>query len=255
MDGIIIVNKPPGWTSFDVVAKIRGLTRVKKVGHSGTLDPMATGVLPVFLGRATKSIQYFLNGDKGYEGDMTLGVRTDTGDAEGKPQTSNIQLQNNWQITMTKEQIEEAFKKYVGEIEQVPPMYSAVRIKGKRLYELARQGIEVKREPRKITIYDLQVISFNPHPLAPSPTGRGGSEARLATVSFSVLCSKGTYVRQLAVDIGNDLGCGAHLSRLVRTYAHPFRLSQAHDMETIVNLVKIGQLDSVVIPVDAILTP
>ncbi|MFA4843388.1 MAG: tRNA pseudouridine(55) synthase TruB [Candidatus Margulisiibacteriota bacterium] len=238
MDGIIIVNKPPGWTSFDVVAKIRGLTRVQKVGHSGTLDPMATGVLPVFLGRATKSIQYFLNGDKGYEGDMTLGVTTDTGDAEGKLQTSNIQLQNNWQITMTKEQIEEAFKKYIGEIEQVPPMYSAIKIKGQRLYDLARRGIEVKRESRKITIYDLRVTHYA------SPL-----------VSFSVLCSKGTYIRQLAVDIGDDLGCGAHLSRLVRTYAHPFRLSQAHDLETIVTLAKIGQLDSIIIPVEAILTP
>ena len=236
MDGIIIVNKPPGWTSFDVVAKIRGLTRVKKVGHSGTLDPMATGVLPVFLGKATKSIQYFLNGDKGYEGDMTLGVTTDTGDAEGKILNTKSETLNKFEITISK--LEELFKKYTGEIEQVPPMYSAIKIRGQRLYDLARKGIEVKREPRKITIHELRVTSY-----------------QLPVVSFSVRCSKGTYIRQLAVDIGNDLGCGAHLSRLVRTYAHPFHLSQAHDMETIVNLVKIGKLDSIVIPVDTILTP
>jgi tRNA pseudouridine55 synthase len=236
MDGIIIVNKPQGWTSFDVVAKIRGLTRVKKVGHSGTLDPMATGVLPVFLGSATKSIQYFLNGDKGYEGDMTLGVTTDTGDAEGKILNTKSEILNKLELSRSK--LEETFKKYLGEIEQVPPMYSAVKIKGERLYDLARKGIEVKREPRRVTIHKLQVTS-----------------CQLPVVSFSVLCSKGTYIRQLAVDIGNDLGCGAHLSRLVRTYAHPFRLSQAHDLATIVNLVKIGKLDTVVIPVDAILTP
>ncbi len=230
MDGIIIVNKPQGWTSFDVVAKIRGLTRISRVGHSGTLDPMATGVLPIFLGKATKSIQYFLNGDKGYNGEMVLGVKTDTGDAEGKIIMSNDKCQ------MTNEGIIEAFKTYTGEIMQTPPMYSAVKVNGKKLYELARKGIEVKREPRRITVYEFRV------------TGRESEK-----VSFSVLCSKGTYIRQLAVDVGDELGCGAHLSKLERYYAHPFHLSQALDLETIVTMAKAGILSSVVLSPEEIL--
>jgi tRNA pseudouridine55 synthase len=235
MDGIIIVNKPKGWTSFDVVARIRSLTGVRRVGHSGTLDPMATGVLPVFLGKATKSIQYFLNGDKGYNGELVLGVRTDTGDAEGKI------IMTNDELRITNEGIIEAFKKYTGEIEQVPPMYSAVKIKGKKLYELARQGIEIKREPRKVSIYELRLTQ---------------DETRSATAdrfTFSVLCSKGTYIRQLVMDLGDDLGCGAHLSMLERFYAHPFHLSQALEMETIVTLAKSGLLSSVILSPEEIL--
>ncbi|MFH1387652.1 MAG: tRNA pseudouridine(55) synthase TruB [bacterium] len=236
MDGIIIVNKPQGWTSFDVVAKIRNLTRVKKVGHSGTLDPMATGVLPVFLGKATKSINQYLNGDKGYDGEMAIGVRTDSGDADGQILNPKSEILNNTEISISKSKIEEIFKKYVGEIEQVPPMFSAVKINGQRLYELARKGIEVERKARKITIYALRITHYD------SP------DATHPRLTFSVLCSKGTYIRQLVMDIGDDLGCGAHLSKLVRTYAHPFHLSQAIDMETIVNLAKIGKLETIVLP-------
>ena len=235
MDGIIIVNKPAGWTSFDVVAKIRNLTRIKKVGHSGTLDPMATGVLPIFLGKATKSIPYFLNGDKGYSSDMVLGVKTDTGDADGKVIMTNDKCQ------MSNEGVIQIFNKYIGEIMQTPPMYSAVKINGERLYKLARKGIEVKREPRKIQIYDLRITHGD------TPIASGGR------ITFSVICSKGTYIRQLAMDIGDDLGCGAHLSRLVRTYSHPFHLSQAHEMDAIVTLAKIGQLSTIVLsPADMI---
>ena len=235
MDGIIIVNKPKGWTSFDVVAKIRNLTRVKRVGHSGTLDPMATGVLPVFLGKATKSIQYFLEGDKGYNAEMVLGVKTDTGDAEGKVVMTNDKCQ------MTNEGIIRIFEKYTGEIEQVPPMYSAVKVNGKRLYELARKGIEVKRQPRKVRIYEIRITKEN---LNNSNNPR---------VEFSVLCSKGTYIRQLAMDMGDDLGCGAHLSKLERFYAHPFHLSQASDMETIVTLAKAGLLSTLLIDPEEVL--
>lgn len=230
MDGIIIVNKPKGWTSFDVVAKVRGLTGVRRVGHSGTLDPMATGVLPVFLGKATKSIQYFLNGDKGYNGEMVLGVKTDTGDADGKV------IMTNDECRMTNEGIIEIFKKYTGEIRQTPPMYSAVKIKGKKLYELARQGIEVKREPRKVSIYELRVTHYE----APR-------------IVFTALCSKGTYIRQLVADIGDDLGCGAHLAKLERYYAHPFHLSQAIGLETVVTLARAGILSSVVLSPEEIL--
>jgi tRNA pseudouridine55 synthase len=236
MDGIIIVNKPKGWTSFDVVARIRNLTGIRRVGHSGTLDPMATGVLPVFLGKATKSIQYFLNGDKGYNGEMILGVRTDTGDAEGKIRNPNIEIRSKSEILISKAQIEDTMKKYTGEIEQVPPMYSAIKVKGKKLYELARQGIEVKREPRKINVYEFRVTGHE------SPK-----------VAFSVVCSKGTYIRQLVMDIGDDLGCGAHLTMLERFYAHPFHLSQALDMETIVTMAKAGILASVTFSPEEIL--
>jgi len=234
MDGIIIVNKPQDWTSFDVVAKIRNLSRERKVGHSGTLDPMATGVLPIFLGRATKAIQYFMDGDKGYEGEMVLGIKTDSGDAYGKQQEPNNKQQTNNNTKIPNEEtIKEIFKKYIGEIEQVPPMFSAKKINGQRLYKLARQGIEVKREPKKVKIYDLRITNIDS-----------------SRVKFEVVCSKGTYIRQLAVDIGDDLGCGAHLSKLVRTYAHPFCISQALTMDTIITLAKHGKLEDVIIPVE-----
>jgi len=232
VEGILIVNKPQGWTSFDVVAKIRNLTRVKKVGHSGTLDPMATGVLPIFLGRATKSIQHFMSGDKGYMAEMTLGICTDTLDGDGRvTQTKKCKLQIA--------DVEEALKKFVGEIEQVPPMHSAVKVKGKRLYQLARQGVTIKREPRKVTIHSIRLLNYED----------GGNPK----VSFRVMCSKGTYVRQLVSDVGDDLGCGAHLSKLMRTYARPFHITQALNMDTIITLAEVGRLYTVVIPVEDVL--
>jgi len=266
MDGIIIVNKPQGWTSFDVVAKIRNLTKVKRVGHSGTLDPMATGVLPVFLGKATKTIQYFLNGDKGYTGEMVLGVKTDTGDAEGKvisqPSPSFSLSQDDSQLPLpegegrndyrmiTISRVREIFDKFKGEIEQMPPMYSAVKVGGQRLYKLARKGIEVKREPRRVTIYKLELIRFwKPENklLGFQNQGNRDVQSQVYLASFSVLCSKGTYIRQLAIDIGDDLGCGAYLSKLTRVYSHPFHISQALDMDVIVTLAKIDKLSTVIV--------
>ena len=229
MDGIIIVNKPQDWTSFDVVAKIRNLSKVKRVGHSGTLDPMATGVLPVFLGKSTKSIQHFMGGDKGYMAEMTLGITTDTLDAEGKvTQISNVEYRIS--------NVEAALKKFIGEIEQVPPMYSAVKVKGKRLYKLARKGIVVKREPRKVAIRKMKLINFE-----------AGNNPK---VTLEIMCSKGTYIRQLVSDIGDDLGCGAHLSKLMRTYAHPFHITQALNMDTIITLAGVGKLHTVVVRVE-----
>lgn len=229
MDGIIIVDKPQDWTSFDVCAKIRNLSKTQKVGHSGTLDPMATGLLILFLGSATKSIDKFLNGDKGYEAEMTLGVTTDTLDATGKILT----LIPSESALADEDRVREIFKKYVGEIEQIPPMYSAKKVKGKKLYELARKGIEIEREAKKITIYELKL-----HELL-------GSKCK-----FYVHCSKGTYVRQLVSDMGDDLGCGAHLSALRRVYSKPFHIAEALTIDTLVNLAKIGKLDSVVLPVN-----
>lgn len=232
MEGIIIVNKPQDWTSFDVVAKIRNLSRVKKVGHSGTLDPMATGVLPVFLGKATKSVQNFLSGDKGYIAEMTLGICTDTLDAMGKvTKTSSVKFQLSNVVSI--------LDKYKGEIDQVPPMHSAIKIKGKRLYKLARQGITIKREPRRVTIHKIKLLNYE-----------GGQNPK---VTFEVSCSKGTYIRQLVADMGDDLGCGAHLSKLMRTYAHPFHITQAINMDTIITLAKIGKLHSVLVPVEGVL--
>ncbi|MFH1361824.1 MAG: tRNA pseudouridine(55) synthase TruB [bacterium] len=244
MEGIIIVNKPPCWTSFDVVAKIRNLTQVKKVGHSGTLDPMATGVLPIFIGRgATKYIDQFIKGDKGYLAEMTLGVRTDTLDATGKILTPPRSDKSKLGTPLHKmergiKEISCVLEKYKGEIEQIPPMHSAKKINGQRLYKLARKGIEVERKPVKLTIHKLELIKHE------------GDK-----VVLEVICSKGTYVRQLVADIGDDLGCGAHLSKLERTYAHPFHISQAISMETIITLAKVGKLDTIIIKPEDILTP
>ena len=194
MNGIIIINKPEGWTSFDVCNKIRHLAKIKKVGHSGTLDPMATGVLAVFLGTATKSVDKFLVGDKGYMAEMTLGVRTDTLDATGKVLMTNDPL-DFARGQMTNEiQIREIFKKYSGRIKQKPPMFSAKKVNGQRLYKMARKGQEVEREDVDITIYKMELLGIENN-----------------KVRFEVLCSKGTYIRVLAADIGDDLGCGAHL--------------------------------------------
>ena len=236
MDGVFIVDKPSGWTSFDVCAKLRNLTKTKKVGHSGTLDPMATGVLPVFLGKATKSIQHFIGGDKGYVAEMTLGATSDTLDADGKiiempsPPIPLSLRERGRRGGEGLDLIVKIFKKYIGEIEQTPPMYSAVKIKGKPLYKLARQGIVVERQKKKIKIYKLELL------------GVEGNKIR-----FQVMCSKGTYIRVLASEIGDDLGCGAYLSALERVYSHPFHISQAIDIVTLQNLAKVGRLESVLL--------
>jgi tRNA pseudouridine55 synthase len=231
MEGIIIVNKPQDWTSFDVVAKIRNLSKVKKVGHSGTLDPIATGVLPIFLGKATKSIEQFMLGDKGYIAEMTLGVATDTLDATGK-------VQKSAKVKSSLADIDAILKKYKGEQDQIPPMHSAVKVKGKKLYELARKGITVKRDPRRINIYRTELLNYE-----------AGENPR---VTFEVVCSKGTYVRQLIADMGDELGCGAHMSKLMRTLAQPFHITQAVNMDTIITLAKIGRLHSIVTPLEDI---
>ncbi|MGB9613501.1 MAG: tRNA pseudouridine(55) synthase TruB, partial [Candidatus Margulisiibacteriota bacterium] len=212
MDGIIIVDKPSGWTSFDVVAKIRSISHEKRVGHSGTLDPMATGLLPVFLGKATKFIKYFIGGDKGYLGEMILGVRTNTGDTEGEriPDYRKIRKRESegQNIRIDKEEIEKVFQKYVGEMAQVPPMYSAVKVNGQRLYKLARKGITINREPRKVVIYKLKLIgsSFKGFETQSSIEHQASiddtSIANDNRITFYVECSKGTYIRQLVMDIG-----------------------------------------------------
>ncbi len=207
--GILVVDKEKGMTSHDVVDLIRKRFRIKKVGHAGTLDPNATGVLVILLGKATRSSDTFLNEEKEYAATMKLGERTDSGDRDGKVIATS-------EAAVGQERIRAVVGEFVGEIEQVPPMVSAKRVNGKRLYKLARKGIEVKREPRRITIKSINVKNID-----------------MPYVNMDVVCSKGTYIRQLADDIGQKLGCGAHLTELRRTRSGAFSLKKA---------VTIGQL-------------
>lgn len=258
MDGILLIDKPQDWTSFDVCNKIRHLSLTKKVGHAGTLDPFATGLLVVFLGKATKSIEQFVGGDKEYVGEMTLGMKTDTGDVTGKPVMSNVPLDIARGQMSNEGEIKKIFEKYIGEIEQVPPMYSAVQVNGQRLYKLARKGIEIERKARKINIYNLEMLGYGDDvrigevdvATAETVTPERNGLRNLNRINFKVSCSKGTYIRQLVIDIGDDLGCGAYLSKLQRTASHPFRISQALSMDAIINLAKIGQLETVLLPTE-----
>ena len=204
MDGILLVNKPKGMTSHDVVDFIRKKFGLKKVGHSGTLDPMATGLLVVLVGKYTKSSRLFMADDKEYEAGMTLGATSDTLDACGKISVSGDPK------NIKTDEIESAFKGFSGEISQLPPMYSAVKVQGHKLYELARKGVSVERTPRKVVIKNIEILKI-----------------KLPEILFKVACSKGTYIRQLSADIGERLGCGAYLSSLVRTRSGNFNLSDA----------------------------
>lgn len=211
--GILVVDKPAGPTSFDVVHRVRATLKTPKVGHTGTLDPAATGVLPICLGAATKLAGYITEGDKEYEATVRLGETTDTQDATGTV------LQQREVIDLTPARLEATLQKFVGEIEQVPPMFSAVKKDGKRLYELARAGKEVEREARKVTIRAIELLEF------------GVPEFRIR-----VGCSKGTYIRTLAHDVGEALGFGAHLKALRRTRSGPFSLAQAVSLQKVVEL-------------------
>ena len=209
-NGILIVDKPAGWTSQDVVAKLRGVFHEKRIGHGGTLDPMATGVLPVFVGRATRAVEFFEHADKTYLAALRPGIVTDTQDSTG-----NVLKQCEAQVTET--QLAAVLPQFLGPQEQLPPMYSAVKIGGKKLYELARAGKEVERRSRDITIFSLDLC------------GREGEDFLLR-----VHCSKGTYVRTLCHDIGAALGCGACMSALRRVQAGAYEITQAVPLEEIV---------------------
>ncbi len=209
MNGILIVDKPQGWTSHDVVAKLRGIYREKRIGHSGTLDPMATGVLVVFLGRATRAVELCENDEKEYVAGLRLGLVTNTQDVTGETLEENS-------VNATRQQVEEVLKSFLGPQSQIPPMYSAVKIGGKKLYEMARKGQEVERKPRNITIEALELLEQN------------GNDYLIR-----VRCSKGTYVRTLCHDIGTALGCGGCLYFLQRTKAGRFTLEDAVSLEEI----------------------
>ena len=212
---VLNINKPVDWTSFDVVKKIRNLTRVKKVGHAGTLDPFATGVLIVCTGPATKRINKFVEDKKEYIGEIFLGTETDTYDSTGE-----IVKQYEGQDFPDTSIVEEIINSYKGQIEQVPPMFSALKVKGKRLYKYAREGKTVERKARKIEIFEIELLLYK-YPL----------------IKVRIVCSKGTYIRSLAFDIGRDLGTGAHLKNLIRTRIGDFILEDAWDMDEFVNLI------------------
>ncbi len=215
---VLLINKPLRWTSFDVVRKIRNLIRIKKVGHAGTLDPLATGLLIVCTGKFTKKINEYMAQEKEYTGIITLGATTPTYDLESEP--VNHQPFDH----LTQEQLEATARTFTGLIQQVPPIHSAIKKDGKRVYELARKGQDVKLEPRPVTIYCFEIIKIE-----------------LPEVHFKVVCSTGTYIRSLANDFGEKLGCGGYLSALCRTRIGNFLLQDAESMEGFEARVKVDR--------------
>jgi tRNA pseudouridine55 synthase len=236
--GFVNAIKPSGWTSHDVVAKVRSLLKSAlpapvKVGHVGTLDPMATGVLPLCIGKATKAAQYLVAEEKTYRAVMKLGERTDTQDATGAVLSRAEQTSIDG---IDRAQIEAVCREFVGPIRQLPPMYSAVKVAGSPLYKAARAGLEVERTPREVVIASLRVLD---------------TDGRLATIVVD--CSKGTYIRTLCADIGDRLGVGAHVTELERLRVGPFTLEQAVTLERIEAMIRSGAIDELLIPVDTVL--
>ena len=221
-NGIIIIDKPAGWTSMDVCAKLRGILREKRVGHGGTLDPMATGVLPVFVGQATRAVEFAENSNKEYVAGLRLGQVTNTQDTSGETLETHP-------VTATRADVEAVLDRFRGDIQQIPPMYSAIKINGQKLYDLARKGKEVERKARSITIYELEVLG----------------QVSETDYLIRCLCSKGTYIRTLCHDIGQALGCGGTLYSLRRTRAAGFTLA---DAVTIDDVQERGE--ALLLPVD-----
>jgi tRNA pseudouridine55 synthase len=210
LQGIIVVNKPQGMTSHDVVMQMRRKFKMQRIGHAGTLDPLATGVLVILFGKATKLFAKFVSFDKAYRATLKLGTTTDSADTEGKV------LQELSFDHITVDDLQAVIKNFLGQIKQVPPMVSAVKHKGKKLYQLARKGISVERKARDVVVYDLHIEDFSP-----------------PFVKFYLECSKGTYVRQIADDIGKELGCGACITQIERIKVGPFQIEDAHQIEDI----------------------
>ena len=211
MDGIVIVDKPQGWTSQDVTARLRRVFGTRRIGHGGTLDPMATGVLPVFVGRATRAVEFFEHAEKTYETVLRFGITTDTEDMTGTVLTEE-------NVSFTEEQLQETLAAFRGEILQVPPMYSALKVNGRKLCDLARKGKTVERQPRPITIHELTLVE------------RGENTLRLR-----VRCSKGTYIRTLCKDIGEKLGCGGCMESLRRVAAGEYTIDEAVPLQTLLD--------------------
>ncbi len=230
VNGILLLDKPIGITSNDALQQVKRLYDARKAGHTGNLDPMASGLLPLCLGEATKVSAFLLDADKRYRGTCKLGVRTNTGDADGEA------IETRPVIDVTEARVREVLESFRGEIEQIPPMHSAIKHQGQPLYKLAHQGLEVERKPRRVTIYELNLLRFSADEL-----------------ELDVHCSKGTYIRTLAEDIGEALGCGAHLNQLRRTAAGPFVEVGAVTLEQLKQLLLDGgqeALDALLLPIE-----
>lgn len=212
MDGVINVLKPVGMTSSDVVVRLRKILNTRKIGHTGTLDPDVTGVLPICIGKATRLAEYLTNQGKSYRCEITFGITTDTQDASGE-------ILSKKPVNLCSEDFELILSKFIGPVQQIPPMFSAVKHQGKRLYELARQGVEVERKAREIQIHSIRIVEW--------------ISGEFPKAIFEVDCSKGTYVRTLCHDMGSALGCGAHMSGLVRLRSGPFLINESISLETI----------------------
>jgi len=227
MNGIVIIDKPAGWTSQDVVSKLRGVLHTKRIGHGGTLDPMATGVLPVFVGRATRGVEFFEHAEKTYEAVLRLGVTTDTEDMTGT-------VLEERPVEVSREAFEVVLGQFRGEIQQIPPMYSALKIGGQKLVDLARKGKTVERKPRTITIHALECLEFSGN-----------------TALLRVRCSKGTYIRTLCKDIGEALGCGGCMEALRRVAAGAYSIDEAVPLS---QLVESSEPETFLRPVDTMFT-
>ncbi len=230
MNGIIIINKPLGKTSHDMVSFMRRVTHIKRIGHTGTLDPMAEGVLPICIGNATKAAELLSADNKSYVAELVLGMTTDTLDSEGE-------ILSQCEVNCTRGEIENVIASFLGEIEQIPPMFSAIKQDGKKLYELARKGIEVERKPRKVTIHKIEILE---------------TDLKNNTVKISVDCSKGTYIRTLCEDIGIKLGVGAYMNTLLRTRSGIFTIDDALTVKEIEKLAEDGKIESALKSVDSI---
>lgn len=224
MNGIVIVDKPPGWTSQDVTARLRRVFETRRIGHGGTLDPMATGVLPVFVGRATRGVEFFEHAEKAYEAVLRLGLLTDTEDVSGT-------VLEERDVSVSQAEFLKVLPEFRGEIQQIPPMYSALKVDGKKLCDLARAGKEVERKPRTITILELECLRF--------------SENR---ATLRIRCSKGTYIRTLCKDIGEALGCGGCMESLRRTRAGAYSIEEAVPLDTLLGAERPEQY---LLPVDS----
>lgn len=226
MDGIIVIRKEKGYTSHDVVARLRGILHMKKIGHTGTLDPEAEGVLPVALGKATRLVDMITEKEKTYEAVMRLGVVTDTQDMTGT-------VLRQEEVTVTPEETEEALASFVGEQMQIPPMYSALKVNGKKLYELAREGKTVERKARPVRFFEIRLL-----------------EMELPLVRFRVTCSKGTYIRTLCHDIGEKLGCGAAMESLLRTQVGRFELKDSLTLSQVEEAVADGTVEEKILGIE-----
>ena len=228
IDGVFLLNKPLGFSSNQALKKIQWLFNAKKAGHTGTLDPMASGLLPICIGEATKFSNRLLEANKTYIATVQLGLTTTTGDQEGE-------VLSQKEVVLKPNQLQETLQKFTGDITQIPPMFSALKFEGKPLYEYARQGIEIERKPRPVTIYDIKL-----------------NKIEESIVILEVICSKGTYIRTLAEDIGHSLGCGAHLKGLERTQTGNFQLPDALTIEAL-EAMSMASREKTLLPVDALL--